>query len=140
MMAELVPELNEEIVAQVGPDTGSYPGITSHATLPPAEFGALFSNARVVVAHAGIGSILSAKAWQKPLVLVPRRHHLNEHRNDHQQATARQVEGLQGIYIAWTREDLIRLLKAPDLSPPTPGLGPQATRLVERLRNEVLLG
>lgn len=139
-VAALVPELDEEVVAQIGPDTGTYAGITSHKTLSPPEYSALFKRARIVVAHAGIGTILTAKARRKPLLLVPRRHAMGEHRNDHQMATARQVESLQGVHIAWDETELARLLKDPQLAPAQPGPGPKADALIERLRQEITKG
>lgn len=136
-MVALAPELDEEVVAQIGPDTQTYPGITSYTTLTPAEYSALFKKARVVVAHAGIGTILSAKTWQKPLLLLPRRHAMGEHRNDHQMATAQQVENLEGVYVAWDEVELAKLLNGAQLTPARPGPGPKAAALIERLRVEI---
>lgn len=136
-IAALVPELDEEVVAQVGPDTNTYAGITVHKTLTPAEYSALFKRARIVVAHAGIGTILTAKSRRKPLLLVPRRHAMGEHRNDHQMATARQVEHLEGVHVAWDETELAHLLKGPQLAAAQPELGPKADALIERLRREI---
>lgn len=136
-IAALVPELNEEVVAQTGADSATYPGITSHTTLSPAEYNVLFKTARLVVSHAGIGTILSAKALRKPLILAPRRFDMGEHRNDHQMATARQVENLEGIYVAWNDAELAAFLKGPPLAPAQPGAGPKAATLIERLRTEI---
>lgn len=137
-LAELAPALDEEIIAQVGPDdTPPRAGITQHATLPPAEFKTLFAQARVVVAHAGIGSILSAKAARKPLIVLPRRFDRGEHRNDHQLATAQAVQDVTGIHVTWQTEDLLPLLQQPDLAPANPTPGPQAAPLIARLRELV---
>ena len=95
----IAAESGAEIIAQTGPFDGAAPHLTCHGGLSPQEFEAHFTVARVVVAHAGIGTILSAKRYGKPLVLLPRRHALGEHRNDHQQATAKQVETLPGVYV-----------------------------------------
>ena len=116
---ELAPALGERIVAQIGDDQGSYPAIETHSSLAPAMFDRLFSEARVVVAHAGIGTILNARKLGKPLVLMPRRFSLGEHRNDHQLATARHVETVPGVHIAREVDDLRRLLETPDLEAPT---------------------
>ena len=122
-MNALAPELDEEVIAQIGPDPGPYPALRLAPHLSPAEFNDTFAAARIIVAHAGIGTILSAKRLGKPLVLVPRRHDLDEHRNDHQLATARAVDGRTGLYIAWEVEALADLLAQEDLIPAddTPG-------------------
>lgn len=136
-IAGLAGELGEEIVAQIGVDTGNYPGLTTHATLTPLAFKQNFEAARVIVSHAGVGTILSAKQARKPLILFPRRHALGEHRNDHQLATARQVEALPGLHVAWQVEDLLPLLQSKDLAAPAPEPGPTAVKLVERLKAEI---
>lgn len=115
-MNDLAPTLDEPIVAQIGPDDGAYPALEIVGHLSPAAFEEHFSNARAVVAHAGIGTILSAKRLGKPLILVPRRHDQGEHRNDHQMATAREVEGRTGLHIAWEIADLAPLLTGPPLA------------------------
>lgn len=136
----LAPELGEEILAQTGargpgngPD-GAWPGLDTRESLTPAEFEAAFTAARVIVAHAGIGTILSARRWNKPLVILPRRHALGEHRNDHQLATARQVESLTGIHVAWEAADLGPLLRQPELTPADDTPSPSYAALLDRLR------
>lgn len=134
----LAPELGEEIVAQTGPrgpgNDGAWPNLAVRERLAPAEFDALFAAARVIVAHAGIGTILSARRHGKPLVILPRRHALGEHRNDHQLATARQVESLPGIHVAWETAELGPLLARPDLEPAGEAASPSHAALIARLR------
>lgn len=130
----LAPELGEEIVAQVGASGGHWPALDVRPALTPAEFETVFAAARVVVAHAGIGTILSAKRLGKPLVILPRRHALGEHRNDHQLATARQVDRLTGIHVAWDETELRPLLKAPALAPAGNDPSPSHAALIDRLR------
>lgn len=115
----LAPSLNEPIVAQIGADPGAYPHLDTHATLAPDTFAARFAEARVIVGHAGIGTVLSARQHGKPAILVPRRHEFGEHRNDHQLATAAALEGREGLYIAWTPEEISALIRRPDLAPAT---------------------
>ncbi|MEO1552252.1 MAG: glycosyltransferase, partial [Pseudomonadota bacterium] len=91
--------------------------------------------ARVVVAHAGVGTILSAKRFGKPLVLLPRRVALGEHRNDHQMATAQAVAPLPGIHIAWEVDDLPPLLATPDLACATDTPSPSHAALMARLKS-----
>lgn len=130
----LAPSLDEPIVAQVGASEGRWPHLDARATLAPAEFEATFRRARVVVAHAGIGTILSAKKMGKPLILLPRRHALGEHRNDHQLATARQVADLPGMHVAWQAEDLAALLHQADLTRANEAQSPSHRALISRIR------
>jgi len=136
-MAALAPELGETITAQVGADAdpARWPALDIRTRLAPAEFEALFSEARVVVAHAGIGTILSAKRLGKPLVILPRRHAQGEHRNDHQLATARQVEKLPGIHVAWEVGELGPLLSSPGLEAASETRSPSHDALIARLKS-----
>ncbi len=66
----------------------------------PAEFEEYFVKADLIVAHAGMGSIITALTQQKPLLIMPRRGHLKETRNDHQVATAAQFVKREGVFVA----------------------------------------
>ena len=134
-MDAMAPGLDEPVIAQVGPDAEVRPNIETHGRLAPDRYETLFREARLVVAHAGIGTILLAKRLQRPLILVPRRHALGEHRNDHQIATSREVEGTPGIRVAWDIEDLPEMVRIPSPVPAEPTLSPQADSLISRLRD-----
>ena len=61
------------------------------ADLAPAEFEARFRAATHIVGHAGMGTIIGALGAGKPLLVMPRRAHLGEQRNDHQFATVQRL-------------------------------------------------
>lgn len=74
--------------------------------LDPERYAALFARADVVVAHAGMGTILTALTEGKPLVVMPRRAALGEHRNDHQTATANRLRDRPGLHVAEDETEL----------------------------------
>lgn len=133
-MDALAPTLGEPVVAQIGPEAVRADNLTLHASLTPERFERLFTEARAVVAHAGIGTILSARRYGKPLILLPRRHALGEHRNDHQVATAKQVEALEGVHVAWDAEGLAPLLARRDLAAASEAPHANLDALIARLR------
>jgi len=49
----------------------------------PDEWERLFQSVGRVISHAGIGTIIKSLEFAKPLVIVPRKASLGEHRNDH---------------------------------------------------------
>lgn len=102
----LATHLAEPVIAQVGQSAVQPQNIESHAVLPAREFEELAARAKLIVSHAGIGSVLLARRLQKPIVLMPRRADMGEHRNDHQLATAKQLEGTDGVFIAWDETEL----------------------------------
>lgn len=59
--------------------------------LPFDELAARASEARVVVCHAGVGSIMLARRYGHRPVVVPRRRHLGEAVDDHQVVLARRL-------------------------------------------------
>ena len=112
-MEAIAAKSDERILAQTGAETGAaarWPHLELHSTLRPEAFEAAFREARLIVGHAGIGTVLSAQRFRKPLILLPRRTALGEHRNDHQMATARQLDGRQGLTIAWEADALAALV------------------------------
>jgi len=77
-----------EVFAQIGPATYTPRHIAYEAFISPAECRERMRSADAIVAHAGMGTILSALELGKPLLVMPRQAALGEHRNDHQLATA----------------------------------------------------
>lgn len=141
-MDALAGDLDEPVIAQTcamrESDNARWSRLQALSQMPPDVFNARFSEARIVVAHAGIGTILSARRWGKPLVILPRRHARGEHRNDHQLATARQVARIEGIHVAWEAPELGPLIARPDLAASTQRESPEHARLLAHLRAFIL--
>ena len=104
------PEL--EFFAQVG-DSDVRPAHMQFAKLlGRAEFKALTSRAKVLVAHAGMGSIITAMELGVPIIIVPRRFDLGEHNTDHQAATAQALGDREGIIVCHDETKLGELIEA----------------------------
>jgi UDP-N-acetylglucosamine transferase subunit ALG13 len=71
-------------------------------------FAEAFAKADVIVSHAGMGTILSATEIGKPIVLMPRRADMGEHRNNHQLDTAAEMSALANVTVVHGLEDLSR--------------------------------
>jgi len=80
------------------------------ATLGPDEYQKQFNTADIIVSHAGMGSIITALSMQKPIVILPRRGHLQETRNDHQFATMQRFRARAGIFAAEDQDELSAIL------------------------------
>lgn len=87
------------ILAQTGATKHRFRHIETVGHLGQADFHAHFAAARLVVAHAGMGTILSAAELGRPLILMPRRAKFGEHRTDHQQDTVREMSRLSNITV-----------------------------------------
>ena len=140
-MDRLAPGLERPVIAQTGPWDGvgepaaRWPNLHVEPFIGSAAFAALAARAHLIVGHAGIGTLLSARAHGRPAILVPRRAALSEHRNEHQLATARRLNGRAGVAIAWEVEDLPGLLADPPQAPDgSAGASPELAALRARLR------
>ena len=114
---ELAADLDEEVVAQATKGHYKPKNIRYVKFLPPNEFNELFSKARLVIAHAGMGTIISAMLQQKPLIIFPRVAALGEHRNEHQLATAQKMKELGYVYVANDADELRELVLRTELKP-----------------------
>ena len=74
--------------------------------MPAADFERRCTEADIIVAHAGMGSIISALKAAKPIVILPRSAELNETRNNHQFATLERFQNRAGIFIALEENEL----------------------------------
>jgi UDP-N-acetylglucosamine transferase subunit ALG13 len=68
--------------------------------MPPALYQRRIREARLFVAHAGMGSIISAIEAGRPLLMMPRLQALGEHTTDHQLATLAKFGGRPGLHVA----------------------------------------
>lgn len=137
MIDELAAELSLEVFAQTADPTATYTHIKHAPFLTPDEYDDIIARTAVLVGHAGIGTILTAKRVEKPVIVMPRKASLGEHRNEHQLATARHLEGHEGVYIAHDRNQLAALLRTPHLTPASFRDTPEKTRLQSYLRSFV---
>lgn len=94
------------ILAQTGSTKFRPKHMRAVESLTPAAFREAVKAATVIVAHAGMGSVLTALEFGKPLVVLPRLGAMQETRNDHQVATARWLSTKPGIFVAMTDSEL----------------------------------
>jgi UDP-N-acetylglucosamine transferase subunit ALG13 len=95
-----------DVFAQIGPSLYRPSHIKWTQFLDPDDFRRRFEAAKVIVAHAGTGSIITALQFGKPIVVMPRRASLGETRNDHQVATVKQFGRLHSVTVAWDESAL----------------------------------
>lgn len=83
--------LDEELVVQHGPSAIRPRGAECHDFLAFDQIVEFIRAARVVISHAGVGSVLVALANDKHPVVVPRLRQFGEAVDDHQLAFARRL-------------------------------------------------
>jgi UDP-N-acetylglucosamine transferase subunit ALG13 len=97
----------DDVFAQIGRTDYRPENLRWTERLSPAEFRETLGRASVVVAHAGMGTILSALEVGVPVLVMPRRAALREMRTDHQFATARRL-GERGLVLVAHDDDELR--------------------------------
>lgn len=124
-----------DVFAQIGPTDYRPSSIQWTQFLEPAEFRTRLAAASVVVAHAGMGSIISALEAGKPILVMPRRGDLRETRNDHQVATALRFGELGRVAVAMDEAELrVKLDELPALEPGERLGGSASPQLIQRIR------
>lgn len=97
---------NREVFAQIGPSRLRPRHIDHQQFVSPRECTDRMVTADAIIAHAGMGTILTALEMGKPLLVMPRRAEFGEHRNDHQLATAMRFADLEGVMVARDEHEL----------------------------------
>ncbi len=130
-MDQLAAGLPEEVVMQIG----ATPYTPKHARwftfVSHDEIADLGREARVIVSHAGAGSIMEALRYGKPLIVVPRLHKYGEHLDDHQTELAEALARAGSLLVAYEAADLApQLARAAAFTPrrPDPGCLIEAVR------------
>ena len=104
----------EDIFAQIGPTNLEPAHLEWSPFIDTEEFRRRVEEADLIVAHAGMGSIITALELAKPIVVMPRREALGEHRNDHQMATAGRFAAQRGISVVHNKDELKNVLDGLD--------------------------
>lgn len=134
-MDDIAAATGERVIVQRGLAT-TVPSHCEHFDFKPHEdVLELQRAARVIVCHAGIGSILDALEVRRPLILVPRLRRYNEHLTDHQLDVARAIERRGWGRMVLEMADLDDACAKP---PPVPAVyAPAKHRLIQAVREMV---
>jgi UDP-N-acetylglucosamine transferase subunit ALG13 len=90
---------NCEVLAQTGTTQLQPRHIDWKDFIDVSEANERIRTADLVVAHAGMGTILTRLETGLPMIVLPRRADLGEHRNDHQLATVRRLSHIPGLIV-----------------------------------------
>lgn len=76
----------------------------------PEDYTARMEAADVIVSHAGMGTIITALTLGKPIIIMARRAHLGEQRNDHQYATLKRFKDRAGVFAVEDAAEMAQVL------------------------------
>ncbi len=78
-------EIKEKIIAQVGSTEFESKKMEIHKYLTPEEFDKYMKEARVIITHAGVGTIIYGLKLNKKMIVAARKKEYQEHVNNHQE-------------------------------------------------------
>jgi beta-1,4-N-acetylglucosaminyltransferase len=97
---------DERIFGQVGTTLYRPINFRAVASLEKNKFDKYLREAKAIISHAGMGTILMALEYKKPLLVMPRLKRYGEAVNDHQVDITRKFEQLGHILAAYSEEEL----------------------------------
>ncbi|OGU55543.1 MAG: hypothetical protein A2V66_07055 [Ignavibacteria bacterium RBG_13_36_8] len=117
--------IKEDVIGQIG--QGSYvPQYFQHrAYYSQEEFMDYLNQARLIISHAGMGTIGQALLRSKPIIVVPRKASLGEHVDNHQFTTTRYMEAEGKVIAAYEVEELTKKINQAERFIPAKGYGPE---------------
>jgi len=131
----------QDVFAQIGEGGWEPRHIPFVNFFEPVEFKQRFAAAKLIIGHAGMGTILSALLHGKPILVMPKLARLGEHRNEHQTATARRMMELGNVNVAFDEDEMLAKLDLIDRLQAREPIAPYASGpLVEGIRNFIWTG
>lgn len=132
-------EISDEVVMQIG--SGRYqPRHCQHIDYcSPEAFERYIQKCRIVISHAGMGTIAMAGKYGKPVIVVPRKAVLKEHFDDHQMNTAQQLEIEGKVLVAYeTSEIKGKIFQAESFKPVSGQTSEKLLEIIEKYLEDLV--
>ena len=78
-------DIDEKIIAQTGSTSFKSEKMEIHDYLSPEEYTSYMKEARIIITHAGVGTIIQGLNLHKKMIVAARKKEYKEHVNDHQE-------------------------------------------------------
>lgn len=129
---------NAKVIAQTCSSEVDFEHVDAYEFLSPQKYKEIIKGAKVIIGHAGMGTIITAHESNLPVIIMARRFSFNEHRNDHQMATVSKFKNTKGVYVAEDKNSLFKLLNdVENLEPCNDEIPSSRHKLIEFIRNEI---
>ena len=116
-----------EIFGQIGSDPRPPAHFKWVNFVSPSEFRETIKSADLVVAHGGVGTLITAMQFSIPMLILPRQSELGETRCNHQFEICNKFSNMGAIEVAYNKYDLIKKLDSYDKIAPPLRIGPYAS-------------
>jgi UDP-N-acetylglucosamine transferase subunit ALG13 len=134
-------KIKEKIIAQIGYSTYKPKNYEYFTFTSEEKILELNKRARLIITHAGAGSIITALQFRKPIIVVPRLKKFNEHVNDHQVQIAKAFEKEKKVLACYDIEDLEKvIIKAKKFRPRIKKEKPKIFSIIKNFLEELEYG
>lgn len=103
--------IKEEVIAQIGFTKYASKNIKTFNLIPKDDYENIIGEARLIITHAGVGSILTGLKKDKKVIAAARLKRYGEHTNNHQQEILNEFCNKGYILKLENFEDLPKVLK-----------------------------
>ena len=112
-MDSLIEEgkIQEKVFAQIGNSTYTPKNYEYVDFLSKDEFEKKMLETDIVIAHGGVGTVISAVNKRKPVLVYPRLSKYNEHVDNHQLQIAESFQEVNLVLVCHEDEDLLTKIK-----------------------------
>lgn len=110
-MDEVAGSIDEKVIMQIGHTHYKPTNSQYFEFLEYSKIKQLNNDARIVVSHAGVGSILTALKQKTHLIIIPRLKKYDEVLDDHQLEIARELSQNPNVTVLYDVEDLDKFLE-----------------------------
>lgn len=100
----------DDVLVQIGDGAYEPRNVKWVRKLSPSDYTHAIASCELLVAHLGMGSIISAMQARKPMLLLPRRSTLGEINTDHQLHARTWIAGKKGVLVADDGDEMARYL------------------------------
>lgn len=107
----LTAEPDEQVVIQSGASTHRCQATRQFAYCPGPELDQLLANARLLISHGGIGTLLPAVRRAQHVIAIPRLRRHREHHDDHQRDVCDELSRRHTLFTSPDVADLGTLLR-----------------------------
>jgi beta-1,4-N-acetylglucosaminyltransferase len=128
--------LDEEVIIQAGVTAYRPQAAMVFAFTSQDNMEALYSQARLIISHAGAGAILIALRLGKPLIVMPRLRKYGEHANDHQVELSRALAARGAVLLVDEPGELVAAIAAAASFAPAAGRGEPLVDALRRVAQE----
>lgn len=104
-------KIKEKVIAQIGYSTYKPKNYEYFTFTSEEKILELNKKASLIITHAGVGSIITALQFRKPIVVIPRLKKFNEHVNDHQLQIAKVFKKERKILACFDIKNLEKVIK-----------------------------